>query len=320
MITRVRPVLMTQLSFASGMLFDETKMLLNYYNNLDGNNKLTSPHPPSYYLYGAGGSAYYYPQNKELATANVLFTDLGMLPAEYTGKWGRSGFRPWLQADAKYVATLGLKRIAYEGGPHLETGVNVVDYAVTSAAVSDPRMTSTIVNMHNEWSSNNGDLLVYYRATGDAQWGFTPDIYKLNTAKLLAIDALNNSERPPVLLGTVTPGVVSGANADVCSRSWGCTPIQGHDYFTADGSKLLWASYLFRSSTSTPWTINLSIKNAGRNTSLAIYLDGKFIETKTVTDGVLSFKAGLVSPGLHSVLVKAVTGKFVLNTISVIHN
>lgn len=319
MMTRVRPVMMTQLTASSIMLFDETKMLFDYYNHMAGDFAgAPAAHPPGYYIYGAGGSGYYDPQNPKVASTDEFFTDHGMLPKGYVGKWGPTGFRISLQADAKYVAAMGIKRIAYEGGPNLETGVNVKNYAVTQAAVNDPRMKTTMVTMHNEWSANSGDLFVYYRATGDAQWGFTSDVSDLGTFKFAAIDTLNNSERAPVTIGTLAPASIDGNAADICSRGWSCAPIPKHDYFTADGSKLTWASYSFRSTNSTPWTIGISFKSASRNASVAVYLDGKLVDTKNTSGEALSFKVGVVGPGLHGLIVRAVTGKFSLNAISVI--
>jgi hypothetical protein len=67
--TRVRPVMMSQLGTAGATLFDETKMMLDYYNNMGG-NFVTTPHPPSYYLYGAGGSGYYSPVYRSSLYAN----------------------------------------------------------------------------------------------------------------------------------------------------------------------------------------------------------------------------------------------------------
>jgi hypothetical protein len=302
--------MMTQLGASGRSLFDETKMLLDYYNHMAGDFPgAPAAHPPSYYIYGAGGSGYYNVTTpSSLTTLDQVFSSPDMLPA---------GFTPELQADAKYTAALGVKRVAYEGGPSFDN-VNTTINAIYAQAVLDPRIKTTMIGMHNEWSANNGDLLVYYRATGDQQWGFTPDVTNLGTFKFAAIDALNVVDRNPLTFGTLFPGSLAGTAADVCSRGWSCSPIPNYDYFTADGSKVIWASYSFRSSASTPWTVGLSFKNASRNASVSVYLDGKLVETKNTSGESLSFKAGTVGPGLHGVIIKAATGKFSLDTISVI--
>lgn len=309
MTTRIRSVLMSQLGNPGGALFDEMKMMLDYYDNMAG-NFVSSPHTPNYYFYGAGGSGYYSPA-KSVSTLDALFADPGMTPEDFEAK---------LQADAKLVAAMGLKRVSYEGGPSLDKTGGARD-AISAQAVNDPRMTTALVNMHNTWSSNSGELLVYFTAaTGDYQWGFAPDVYNLSTPKLLAIDALNATQHAPLTFGTLVPGSVSGKAADTCSRAWGCSPIRTWDYFTADGSKILWASYSFRSSESTPWSVNLSFSSASSNASVAVYVDGLLIGTQNTTGGALSFNTGTINAGLHGVIVRAVTGTFSLNSVDVAQN
>jgi hypothetical protein len=304
MMTRIRPVLMSQLGYPGFTLFDETTMMLDYYDNLTGNFSAI-PHPPNYYLYGAGGSAYY-SSATTASSLDAIFNDPGMTPA---------GFASGLQGDAALVTAMGLKRVAYEGGPSLDKTGGVRD-AFSAQAVNDPRMTSAIINMHNAWSNNSGELLVYYVGTGDYQWGFTPDTYSLSTQKLLAIDALNASERAPLILGTQVPGVVAGNMPNLCSRGWGCNPIQTYDNFTADGSKIVWAGYSLYSTLSSPWTVNLYFTNA-HNATVALYVDGSYIGTKIVSGTSLSFAAGTIPSGSHGIILRAVTGTFSLDSISV---
>jgi hypothetical protein len=310
MMTRVRPLLLTQLTGPGAMLFDETKMLLNYYNHMTGDYAGAPPaHPPGYYIYGGGGSGYYnvtHPVN--ITTLDQLFTSPDMLP---------TGFRPELQADAKYMAALGVKRIAYEGGPSFDRTNNAAIDGLYAQAVLDPRMKTTLVDMHNEWSANNGDLLVYYRATGDYQWGFSPSVFDTGTYKYAAIDALNAADRSPPTIGAPVPGSVNGANADVCSRGWGCSPIASYDNFTANGSKIVWASYTFRSTAAKTWTIDLALANPAAGTTVAVYVDGVQIATKNAIAGTVSFPAGTVGAGVHGVIVRAVTGSFTLGSITV---
>ena len=308
MMTRVRPLLMTQLGYTGGMLLEQAKLLLNYYNNMAG-NFVATPHPPNYYFYGAGGSGYYNPANS-VATLDALFADKGMTPA---------GFAPALQEDAKLVAAMGLKRVAYEGGPSLDKLGGPRD-EIAPLAIADPRMTAAMIDMHNAWSSNGGELFVYYRATGDYQWGFTQDAYNLATPKLLAIDALNTAGRAPLTLGTQAPGSIGGNAADACSRGWSCSPIPRHDFFTADGSKIIWASYTFRSSAAAPWKVKLELANASGNASVAVYVDGVLAGTLSASGATLSFNAGTVGAGLHAVIVRAAAGSFAVKSVAVALN
>jgi hypothetical protein len=304
--TRIRPVLMSQLGNAGALLFDETKMMLDYYNNLGG-NFVANPHPPSYYFYGAGGSGYYRPTTPP-SSLDALFADSGMNPA---------GFTPALQDDAKRVAAMGLKRVAYEGGPSLDM-TNTTTDNLYKQAVNDSRMTTTLVNMHNTWSSNGGELLVYFAGLGDYQWGFTSDVYNLVTPKFQAIDSLNSTRTAPLTFGMQIPGTLGGSAADTCSKLVWCN---ANSFIAGTDPNLIhWASYSFRSSSATPWTITLSFASASSDAMVAMYVDGVLIGTQSPTGGALSFNAGSIGTGLHGVIVRAVAGVFSLNSVGVAQN
>jgi hypothetical protein len=120
-------------------------------------------------------------------------------------------------------------------------------------------------------------------------------------------------------LGTFVPGSIAGSAADACSRGWKCSPIPDHDYFTADGSRIIWASYSFSSKIPASWTVNLSVSNA-RNATVGVYVDGTLVGTQSTPGGPLSYKAGTINPGLHGLIVRAVTGKFSLGSVEVTQN
>jgi hypothetical protein len=226
-----------------------------------------------------------------------------------------AGFTPELQADAKYTAALGVKRVAYEGGPSFDN-VNTPINAIYAQAVLDPRIKTTMIDMHNEWSANNGDLLVYYRATGDQQWGFTPDVTDLGTFKLAAIDTLNTVDHSTVTFGTLFPGSVSGSAQGACSSN-GFNCSTNTSFSATGGGGQPWQSYSFRSTSSATWTVTLTITYPTSST-VAVYIDGVQVDvTKTAVAGTLSFNAGTVGAGIHGVIVRAVAGSFALSTIAV---
>src|SRR5216684_2467934 len=301
---RIRPVLMTQQNDGQGTFTAAMKMMFGYYDNGEG-NFVSNPHPPSYYFYGAGGSGYYSPPDT-VASVAALFSSPEMTPA---------GWAPSLRTDAAIAVALGLKRVCYEGGPGLDTIYGPRD-AISAQAVDDPRMTSTIVSMHNAWSSFGGGLLVYFQAAGDYQWGFTPNIYNLGTAKLKGIDRLNATAAAPINYGTRIPGSVAGNMASVCSIS-GCPPIPGGLDFTAARGRdnLNWASYSFLSNDSLSRNIVVSVSRAS-NAQVTVYLDGVSIGTLNGDQGSLVFNAGMVDPGLHGVIVRAVAGTFGVDQVA----
>ena len=101
-----------------------------------------------------------------------------------------------------------------------------------------------------------------------------------------------------------------------CSRGWGCT-MQAWDYFSSDGSSVIWASYSFRSTVTAPLTVTLATYNASTKATVAVYIDGVLVGTQSATGGTEIFNSNTVSAGLHSVIVRAVDGAFSLTSVDV---
>lgn len=84
----------------------EMTFLDDYFNNGDGTHHVADPHPPSYYLWGAGGAAYYNAQNERGTTSVVAGGDFeapavaGQQPAPQGGPWSFSGTAGLLQGAA----------------------------------------------------------------------------------------------------------------------------------------------------------------------------------------------------------------------------
>ena len=104
MMTQIRPILASQQGDGQGTLSTALGLLFDYYDNGSGDFR-DAPHPPSYYFYGGGGSAYWNNTDRTVTTLDAFFADVGITPA---------GWLPYLQTDANLLATMGLKRIAYE--------------------------------------------------------------------------------------------------------------------------------------------------------------------------------------------------------------
>jgi hypothetical protein len=316
--TTIRPVLEGQFSYSAGYLFDGMAMLYGYYDNWAG-SFVSTPHPPSYYIYGSGGAFYYNPETINPATnapgtAAAVLQDPGMTP--------EASVVSNIQDESYISAALGVHHVAYEGGPNLVTTGNSIIDAAYAAAVADPSMTTTVENMHNAWVANGGELFTYFTSDGDYQWGFTNNIYNLSTPKLLAIDALNAAPAVSLAVGIPVPGSInlSAASNDyngaACSVGYSCNN-SSYTAAVANGN-LNWNSYPFNFSSSASRTVTLSFGSVSSGTSVAAYLDGIQIGTaQSPANGSLSFTTGTVTPGLHSVIVRAIAGSFTLNSVSV---
>lgn len=285
MMTRVRPALMWQQGDGQNIASEQV-LWLDYYSNLT--NK-----PINYYLYGAGGSAYYYPDNfsKTLTLDNFWTSETNSV----------ENWRANNHADISLATALGCKRIAYEGGPSYDPCFEPggCSEAVKEAAWSDPRIKQSIIDHHNMWSEYGGELLCYYSSTGGYQWGFAKTSHDLNTYKYQAIDELNNVDKMPVVVGFDGPFTTDGNNSDYGFPS-GASRSSGTALLSRYGA---WRSYMFRSDST---SYNISVNYTGASGSaLQIMLDGAVIYNAIVTGSGATPKINLnVNAGLHSIKVR----------------
>jgi hypothetical protein len=125
-----------------------------------------------------------------------------------------------VQLHTDWAAVYGLKHVAYEGGPTLDTTGH--KDGVKAAAVRDPRMTTAIVNQHDAWIANGEGLLTYYVVAWDYQWGFTDDIANLATPKYRGARCAQLAAARRAYVRHV--GVVN-AERRALERLFGCRPM-----------------------------------------------------------------------------------------------
>src|SRR5262249_53007600 len=83
MMARIRPVLVWQQNQGHGTPMAEPTFLDASYNTGDGQHVAT-PHPPNWYFWGAGGSAYYNPDNGGTLTSTSIWSSQTMDPAAFS--------------------------------------------------------------------------------------------------------------------------------------------------------------------------------------------------------------------------------------------
>jgi hypothetical protein len=297
MMTRVRPVLMSQLGYTNGPLLQEMHMMQDYYNNPA---YVTTPRPPGYYIYAAGGSGYYGPSDS--SSVDQIFATMA------------STFPASLQADANWTLCFGVKRIAYEGGPGLQQTQNPTINANLAAAWADPRMTQVVVNQHNVWSQNAGDLLIYFQLTGDYQFGFTDDVLDLTPPKLIGMDDLNGSTAAASTYGTPIPATIA-ASTFAIPPSWfgGGTTLANRS----------WLGYPVYTPATQTFSVVLNVAATSPGGQAEVFVDGQSIGALTIpntgSNSVFADTISLTTPSLtagsHGILVRNVAGSFVLNQI-----
>lgn len=306
MMTRVRPVFMTHQGNAQEMLAQGIRLLHGYYNNGEGEH-VKDPHPPSFWIYGAGGSAYYGPDDEAPGLSAETLWSSGSMDVAH---WQKA-----LARDADGAAALGVKRVAYEGGPSFDRSGRAD--AIKEAAARDPRVATALVEHHRAWAALGGDLLVYYKATGDHQWGFTPDVLDVDTAKLRALGQLT-SLAPPLEHGAPVPGALDGGAFAYSSVEWEKARRGARDYSSApEGFR--WGSYTLRASARAPHVVALEVSGASGDATAGVYWDGILLGTVKLPRGKSRAEVARieVEPGLHGVIVRAVSGEFTLERLTV---
>jgi len=254
----------------------------------------------NYYLYGTGGSAYYGPNGENLTLDNIWTTPL-MTPI---------GFMEWCKPEAVMAKAFGLKRVAYEGGPSMDVR-NTPDDAVQEDAWGDPRMQNVIVKMEdNAWSAADGELLVYYCATGHYAWSFAKSIFVQNTPKLLGIDQLNNQNKAPVTIGNVPPVTILGKNID----AYYSLP-EGGWFMSGDAVVIKEAGYaVFMFRVDVAGTYNIGANISG---TCAFILDGIEVGTETGSNTETpTYTMADLQPGLHTVMLRNTSGWLYINGVS----
>lgn len=212
MMTRVRPIFAGQVGNANNYLSDGLMWAEAYHGNVGA------------LWYGGGGAAYYG------STTDPSNTDPGTMTAFFAGM-PEPDFADRTRVDVTWTKGLGLKTIAYEGGPGpggSSTGGFSGSAELSYAYNNDPRMKDRMQVAHSTWVANGGDMLVYYIYSGPAPWSFTngvsgATVSDTTSVKMQAIDAIKAGAQPVAAFGTLVPGTVylRDASAKVISTEGG---------------------------------------------------------------------------------------------------
>lgn len=313
MMTRVRPLLMSQLGNGQGTLSTMLLWADDYYRVRQG------LYPLSYLYWGAGGSAYY-GVNRYDGSVNSVFQ---------SGNYPDTNFIYNNKVDAMWCYNYGLKRVAYEGGIGMDfrdSGWNlIVNDSTARSANADNRMEDLIKKNHIAWSQTGGDLLVYYCLTGPSYWEFTPAIKNLNTPKMRAFDYIGNSLKARVTMGTLLPGTsVARLNLPFIRTGWGWTNSVDGEPCEAGIS----LSNMIGLSThaDAPFNGSLTVRglSGASGTTLGVWVNGTKagnVSLSNATHLTNSSSLGVsISEGLNMLRLEVLSGTLTLHSITVISN
>lgn len=300
MMSRVRPILATQVGNANNYLRDGLLWAEGYYGNARD------------LWYGGGGAAYY---ESDAAASN---TSMGTMAAYFAGL-PSAEFARTTGADAIWTKGFGLKTVAYEGGPApggLATGGVTGTDELSYAYNNDIRMKDRMQVAHNTWIANGGDMLVYYVYSAPAPWSFTngaanPTVSDTTSVKLQAIDAIRTNTTATPSLGTAIPGTVylrapSAKVIDIAAggTQWGyngtayrITPSSG-----ADASKSEFLLVPVHAATAGTYKISLNTYDSTANDRVELFANGKLVGeiSATPSTGGQAIKSSEISAELES--------------------
>jgi hypothetical protein len=328
MMTRVRPILAAQFNAINSWALQQAHMLHDYYNTrLAAGNR-----PPSYYIYGGGGSAYYDPESRN---PTLRFTASNGIPGFWDSRdMDPEIWRPKARIEATYALSLFGHRVAYEGGPNLNhctcSGqLTCWCEATQIASWSSSQMTPEVIEHQQQFDETGGELLVYFQAAVAAEgdyfrWAFTHDPYSIatfNSPKLAAITSINATPKAPSNAGSPWPGSqnMTGATAPrtLGPETESSSPLDLH----ANGN-WTWINYLARTPED---SFDVVLKGLPPLTGTAgtpaadVYIDGARVGTVQVVTTGARLSEPLRTPpltaGSHGILVKATTGAFGLESI-----
>jgi hypothetical protein len=299
MMTRVRPVLQSELGYADGPLLEELHMLQDFYNNPA---YVAQPHPANYYFYGGGGSAYYLPSSDK-SSASAILNAIDLNP-----DWIAS-----IQRDTEYLKVLGLKHVAYAGGPALYTTGDPTTDANLQAAHDSPQMGTVVSDNQTAFEQNGGDLLVYYELVGDYQFSFMDDVLDYSTSdpstyKYQAVTQMATQPAATTTYGTAMPTHLTASAYEV-PPGWA---VPSQPSATVAGG---WYGFTVFAPSAGTYQFALSAGCADANGNVELWIDGVLLHTFNVanTGDTATFTTGPTFPatltaGTHGLYVRGAAG------------
>ncbi|GCE13499.1 sugar-binding protein [Tengunoibacter tsumagoiensis] len=249
---QIRPLLEWQYGNAQDTAHTELSFLDAYYNNGDGTQHVSNPHPVNYFLYGGGGAAYSGVKNASATTIDDMYNS-GL----DTGVVGGT-----VVQDVQWASQYGLHDVAYEGGFQIG-GDNLS--TLQKQANLDPRAQNMEVQAQTTFTQSGGELLMYFDSSS-TNYGLAQPTVLDSTPKLQAIDQMNQSgvTFTPTPITSPTPTPAPGQQATITQAS--STPtIDGNANDAVWGSA---TSYSLNNAIGSPSGFSASYQSAWDSTNL----------------------------------------------------
>jgi len=260
MMTRIRPYIGGQ----KGYIDVNNKVVTfidRYYNKMDSRSNYSDPHAVNYYLYGYGGTTYFYPNNT-----------VGLTIDNYWDRNPVSDLYSGAKDDASLAKTYGLSYLAYEGGPH--PNYTNSDELVIDVAQGDARMQAKQNDMHKVFNQVDGELCSYFELISypNSSYPFgmmRGDIGNLTYPRYKSMLDIKAATPDAITLGTVAPFSRDGKDFNIES-SWGQTPGTGSFKITSNVSSYN-AGYCFRVSSAGTYNVQIEYSTTATATMVVEY-------------------------------------------------
>jgi len=323
MMARVRPVI----SFQKGYI-DRTHQTLTfmdaYYNKRDSRSGWADPHPVNHFLYGAGGSFYWYTDNSPV-TLNSIWTN-GQWDAtrRFTDPWGNpGGYYDQVTADAAWARQFGLAFVNYEGDMHptFQGGDEAVIQQMHTGTWDARMMQNTLdhLNVLNRSDLEVGCLLNLNGLDGST-WAVRNTRNPANSPQLEALQRFNAATPLAVDYRNAPPFVRPGAAFD--TREWDVPALTATGTANLTANAAFHMSYAFHTPHAGSHAVTVNYATTAAAT-FAVEVDGRLVATFTpgstagVTVATPAMSVTLEADRLHAVRLVALAGTLTVHSVAV---
>jgi hypothetical protein len=318
-----------------------------YFNNGDGTQHVSTPHPVNYYLWGGGG-ANYFSDSVELAKGTETSISQIFGTCTLNALWAQTvdctsipevssnvPYQQMLNTEASWMARYGLYEVAYEGGWAL--GGDGAGTAIeNSAKFNNPNMGPCVVGSTvNCTEGTQNKMIQMFDLSGGgitvlgtySQWS---DLVNFASSPLRQA-VIDSSHFPRALPsnGVRLPQTLNSGNLTLSVNAPGCYSRDPRYEVTGTSdscrSKLRqispncggnshscnsWLEWTVVAPVSGSYTLTPSFSTGG---TAAVLVDGQVIRKAASGSGV----AIQLTQGLHSITVQALSGSFTVFSIAV---
>lgn len=323
MMTRIRPVL----SFQKGYI-DRTNQTLTFldafYNRRDSRSAWNDPHPVNYYLYGAGGSFYWYTDNSPVTISNIWTNGQWDAAKRFTDAWGNpAGYYDQLTADAAWARQFGLAFLNYEGDMHpTYQGGDEAFVKQMHTGIWDTRMLQNTIDHLNVLNRSDVELGCFLNLNGldGSTWALRNSRNPTNSPQIDAVLRFNSSTPLAVDYRAAPPFVRPGASYD--TREWEVPALAGTGSATLTANAAYNMSYAFHTPNAGNYSVTVNYATTAAAT-FAVELDGNLLATYTPGSTAGSVLANAPATAacsagrMHSVRIVVLSGTVTVHSIAV---